>query len=244
VQNTAGLLNPCVRSVSAFFPCYNDSNTIRQLVETVSAELRQDVPEFEVIIVDDGSTDGSAEVLEEMSSSLGVRVVTHGRNLGYGSALRSGFAASRFDWVFYTDGDGQYDPSEVRQVIATASEGVDWVQGFKISRSDNLIRGVVGSLYNFTVKLLFGLRMKDVDCDFRMMRRSLLQSVGMSCATGAICLEMMWRFQRRGARFSEVAVHHYPRKYGRSQFFRFRHVSAALLDLARLYLRLRLRRAD
>ena len=151
-----------------------------------------------------------------------VRVVHHQRNRGYGGALRSGFAAATRELVFYTDGDAQYDPAEMALLWEAFDDGVDLVNGYKISRSDPLHRIVIGRIYHHTVKLLFGLRVRDVDCDFRLMRRSIFDRVTLEKNSGVICLEMMKKIQDAGFRIAEVPVHHYHRAYGRSQFFNFR----------------------
>ena len=151
-----------------------------------------------------------------------VEVVHHERNRGYGGALRSGFAAATRELVFYTDGDAQYDPAEMEALWDAFDDDVDLVNGYKISRSDPLHRIVIGRIYHHTVKLLFGLKVRDVDCDFRLMRRSIFDRVALEKNSGVICLEMMKKIQDAGFRIAEVPVHHYHRAYGRSQFFNFR----------------------
>ena len=106
-----------------------------------------------------------------------LRIVDHGVNRGYGAALRSGFAAARGEWVFYTDGDGQYDPAELERLIAQVSDEVDVVQGWKLGRNDSALRAVVGRAYHHAVRLLFGLPVRDTDCDFRLIRASALERV-------------------------------------------------------------------
>ena len=140
----------------------------------------------------------------------------HPRNRGYGGALRSGFAAASRDLVFYTDGDAQYDPSEMSVLWERFAEDVDLVNGYKISRSDPFHRIVIGRIYHHTVKLLFGLRVRDVDCDFRLMRRSIFDTVTLEKNSGVICLEMMKKIQDAGFRVAEVPVHHYHRAFGRA----------------------------
>lgn len=229
-------MSRAVASVSAFFPCYDDAPTIGGLVERVDAVLAELGIEHEVIVVDDGSTDGSVALLERMRSDLPrLRIVVHGENRGYGAALRSGFAASTREWVFYTDGDGQYDPAEVRALVERAGADVDVVQGYKTSRSDPWPRRVVGRAYHHAVRLLFGLPVRDTDCDFRLIRRSLLERVPLRHSSGVICVEMLRRFRDAGARFAEVPVHHYPRLHGRSRFFRPGRVARSLADVVGLW---------
>jgi glycosyltransferase involved in cell wall biosynthesis len=235
-----------IRSLSAFFPCFNDAPTIAGLVRTVSATLGELGVAHEVIVVDDGSTDDSLAVLEALRDEVPeLRIVEHGVNRGYGAALRSGFAASRGEWVFYTDGDGQYDPAELERLIAQVGPGVDVVQGFKLGRNDSALRALVGRAYHHTVRVLFDLPVRDTDCDFRLIRASALDRVRLRHSSGVICVEMLRKLDRAGAQFTEVGVHHYARRFGRSQFFRFGRVARSLLDVARLWVELVvLRRRD
>lgn len=232
-----------VRSLSVFFPCYNDAPTIGELVRRTASHIEALGIDHEVIVVNDGSTDASGRVLRDLRDEVPVlRVVDHGTNRGYGAALRSGFAAAQHEWVFYTDGDGQYDPAEVSRLIARVSDEVDVVQGWKLGRNDPWPRAVIGRTYHHFVRLLFGLPVRDTDCDFRLVRRSLLDEVTLRHSSGVICVEMVKKFDRAGARFVEVGVHHYPRPFGRSQFFRVRRIAESLRDLAALWWNLVVRR--
>jgi glycosyltransferase involved in cell wall biosynthesis len=222
--------------LSVFFPAYNDSGTIASLVITALHAARELTPDFEIIIVNDGSADATAQIADELARTYPeVRVVHHQRNRGYGGALRSGFAAATRELVFYTDGDAQYDPREMAVLWAAFRDGVDLVNGYKISRSDPLHRIVIGRIYHHTVKILFGLKVRDVDCDFRLLRRSIFDRVHLEKSSGVICLEMMKKIQDAGFAISEVPVHHYHRAHGRSQFFNFRRLFKTAIDVARLW---------
>jgi glycosyltransferase involved in cell wall biosynthesis len=164
------------------------------------------------------------------------------RNRGYGGALRSGFATATKEFVFYTDGDAQYDPAEMTRLWEQMGPEVDWVNGYKISRSDPWHRIVIGRIYHHTVKTLFGLKVRDVDCDFRLMRRAIFDVVTLEKDSGVICLEMMKKFQDAGFRVAEVPVHHYHRTHGRSQFFNVRRVARTGVDVLKLWWRLVVRR--
>jgi glycosyltransferase involved in cell wall biosynthesis len=229
--------------LSVFFPAYNDSGTIASLVITALQTARALTPDFEVIIVDDGSADATAQIADELARTYPeVKVVHHGRNRGYGGALQSGFGAASHEFVFYTDGDAQYDPAEMTRLWSALGDNVDLVNGYKISRSDPMHRIVIGRLYHHTVKLLFGLKVRDVDCDFRLLRRSIFQRVTLEKTSGVICLEMMKKIQDAGFRIAEVPVHHYHRAYGKSQFFNFSRLFKTGVDVAKLWLALVVRR--
>jgi glycosyltransferase involved in cell wall biosynthesis len=228
-----------------FFPAYNDSGTIASLVIGALHTARRLTPDFEVIIVNDGSADATAEIADELARTYPeVRVVHHPRNRGYGGALRSGFSAATRDLVFYTDGDAQYDPAEMTLLWDRfmAAEDVDLVNGYKISRSDPMHRIVIGRIYHHTVKRLFGLKVRDVDCDFRMMRRSIFERVTLEKNSGVICLEMMKKITDAGFRIVEVPVHHYHRAHGKSQFFNFGRLFKTAVDVAGLWVQLVIRR--
>lgn len=229
-------------SISAFFPCYNDAGTIADLVTSVGDTLRSLTDDFEVIVVNDGSTDSSGDVLADLQVRLPyLRVVTHESNRGYGGALRSGFAAATKDLVFYTDGDAQYDPRELAALHAELTPEFDVVQGWKLARSDAFHRKLIGGLYQRFVRFAFGLSVRDVDCDFRLIRRVVLQSIPLTCDTGCITVELMSRIERAGFAIREMPVHHYPRRYGHSQFFSVRRIGETLWQLAGLWLSLEFR---
>ena len=228
-----------VKGLSVFFPAYNDSGTIASLVITALHSARKLTPDFEVIVVNDGSADKTAEILDELARTYPeVRVVHHERNRGYGGALRTGFATATRELVFYTDGDAQYDPAEMELLWRRLDDSVDVVNGYKISRSDPMHRIVIGRIYHHTVKLLFGLGVRDVDCDFRLIRRSVFDKVRLEKDSGVICLEMMKKITDAGFRIAEVPVHHYHRAYGKSQFFNFRRLFRTGVDVFKLWLAL------
>ena len=229
--------------LSIFFPAYNDSGTIASLVITALRTARRLTPDHEVIVVNDGSADGTAEILEELASIYPqVRIVTHEQNRGYGGALRSGFASATRELIFYTDGDAQYDPSEMEALWRRFDQNVDLVNGYKISRSDPLHRVIIGRVYHHLVKTLFRLTVRDVDCDFRMMRRSIFDKVQLEKNSGVICLEMMKKITDGRFRIAEVPVHHYHRAYGKSQFFNFRRLYRTAIDVMKLWWALVVRR--
>lgn len=231
--------NPQVTSITACFPCYNDARTIGQLVADAFATLDPLVPDVQVVVANDGSSDDSREVLDRLAADEPrLTVVHHDRNRGYGGALISAFGAATKEWIVYTDGDAQYDATEFADLVAVVTPGTDIVQGWKISRGDPWHRKLIGRTYHHTVKALFGLQVRDTDCDFRLFRRSLLTRAPLTRTSGVICVEMMRKFQTVGAGFIEVPVHHYPRPHGRSQFFRLPAVSRSAYQLGRLWVRL------
>ena len=229
--------------LTVFFPAYNDAGTIPSMVIGAVIAARQITDDFEVVVVNDGSQDATKEVLEELSRMCpALRVVEHPENRGYGAALRTGFASATKEFVFYTDGDAQYDPRELVALWGLMTPGVDLVNGYKIGRSDPLHRIVIGRVYHQIVKLLFGLQVRDVDCDFRLMRRSIFERVHLEKSSGVICLELMKKVQDAGCGIVEAPVHHFHRAYGKSQFFNFRRIVRTLFDILKLWVALVWRR--
>jgi glycosyltransferase involved in cell wall biosynthesis len=232
-----------VRSVSVFFPAYNDANSLPSLIEAVFAVLRRRIDDYEVIIVNDGSTDGAAELLDGLVPHYRplLRVITHPHNLGYGAALRTGFAAATKDWIFYTDGDGQYDPTELELLLDAVGSETDLVNGYKIQRRDPWHRVVIGDIYNRCARSMFRIPIRDIDCDFRLIRRELMDRLDLQSTSGAICPELVRKLDLTTAEIAEVPVSHYRRVHGRSQFFRWQSLATTFFQLSRLLFQLVLR---
>jgi glycosyltransferase involved in cell wall biosynthesis len=223
--------------VSVFFPAYNDANSIAKLVSDAFSVLRTLTDDYEVIVINDGSRDNTGQILADLQCQYSPHlvVVTHEQNRGYGGALRSGFGAATKDLVFYTDGDGQYDVRELPKLIEKMASDVGLVNGFKLERNDPRHRIWIGSVYNAFARFLFRVRIRDIDCDFRLIRREVLKDIQLSSTSGTICVELVRKIELTPWRVVEVGVHHYPRLHGRSQFFRFRSLLTTLYQLTRLY---------
>jgi glycosyltransferase involved in cell wall biosynthesis len=172
-------------------------------------------------------------VITALQSRFGPRlhVVRHAENRGYGGALRSGFRASTKEFVFYTDGDAQYDMADLPKLVERMKPGIGLVNGYKISRSDAWYRVLLGTTYLFVVRHMFWLKIKDVDCDFRLMRRSVLRNLELTTDSGAICVELVRKIQDTGCEIVQVPVRHLPRLHGSSQFFRFKNLWRTITDL-------------
>lgn len=223
--------------ISVFFPAYNDAPSLPGLLERTFRTLENSAEDYEVIVVNDGSRDETAAVLERLSGVYGdrLRIVTHPVNRGYGGALRSGFAAARKPLVFYTDGDGQYDPGELPKLLERMRPGIGLVNGYKLERHDPWHRVVIGKVYNQFARFLFRIRIRDIDCDFRLIRRELLENLELTSTSGTICVELVRKIEISGCGVAEVGVHHYERRHGRSQFFRWRSLFRTFRQLVVLY---------
>lgn len=226
--------------LSVFFPAYNDEKTIGNLVEKAFQILPSVAQRYEVIVVNDGSIDKTAQVLENLAQKYqNFSVITHNKNQGYGGALKSGFRTAKGDYVFYTDGDGQYDVGELPKLVDKIDEGIDLVNGYKIKRGDSLFRIIVGQLYALWVRLFLGIRFADVDTDFRLFRKSILEKISLTRDSGAICAEILAKIQKVKGVIVSVPVHHYHRKYGSSQFFWPKRILKTIIDDLWLWRKLR-----
>jgi glycosyltransferase involved in cell wall biosynthesis len=227
------------RSISAFFPAFNDEGTIAHMVAEALAMLPALTDDYEVLVVNDGSADGTSAVLDELARRESrVRVIHHAENRGYGAALASGFRHASKDLIFYTDGDGQYDVRELGRLMPLMTDEVEVVNGYKGKRADRAHRVVLGEVYKRLARWLFRLPIRDVDCDFRLLRREAIQQIELTSASGVVCTEMIYKLHRIGCRFAEVPVHHHPRRCGRSQFFTPRRVARMAVDFFLLWVKL------
>ncbi|MCG2789427.1 MAG: glycosyltransferase family 2 protein [Actinomycetia bacterium] len=223
-------------TISAFFPVYNDWGTISSMVFLVNGVLEKVAKDYEIILVDDGSRELTKRVLEELLKKVDkLRVITRPRNGGYGAALKTGFYNARYELIFYTDGDAQYNPEELELLVEKFSKDVDVVNGYKISRSDPPYRIILGKLYHWIARMMFGFKIRDVDCDFRLMRRSIFDGLVLEYDSGVICVEMISKMTKKGYRFVEVPVHHYYRMSGKSEFFNFKRIFIVSQNLIKLW---------
>ena len=219
--------------ISAFFPAYNDEGTIKLMVERLHKVLKKVAKDYEIIIIDDCSPDKSGEIADEIAKKdKKVIVIHHKKNRGYGGALKSGFNTARKELIFYTDGDAQYDVAELEKLIPFIDK-FGMVNGYKMNRADGLGRTIIGKLYNFFIgSLLFSLKVKDMDCDFRLMKKEIFNKIKLESDNGSICLELVKKVQNAGYIIENVPVHHYPRIHGKSQFFKLSKILKSISGLS------------
>jgi glycosyltransferase involved in cell wall biosynthesis len=227
-------------SLSIFFPVYNEAEALPQLIERSLEVLGTlGLKEYEVIIVDDGSIDGSAAIADEcVKKNSHVRAIHHEHNSGYGAALVTGFGAASFEWVAYTDGDGQFDLGDIRKFFEPSSR-VDVVLGYRRVRNDHLGRRFNAWLWGRLVRITLGIKVKDLDCGFKLFRTSRVQNLGMLRTRGAvISAELLVRLKKAGCSWEQVEVEHYPRHGGTPTGASLRVIARAMRELVWLRLRL------
>lgn len=223
-------------SISAIFPCFNDAKSIGGLIKNTNNLLRKSTKDYEIIVVEDASKDNSREVLKKLSRRYKrLKVFYHKKNKGYGATLRSGFKKAAKNLIFYTDGDGQYDPKELPLLLSLMTDDINFVNGIKMPRHDPTYRIIIGNIYSFLARWTFWLPIFDVDCDFRLIRRSLLRKIKLKKNSGTICIELVKKAQKAGAKFRQVSVHHYERPFGQSQFFQPKHLLTTFAELFSLW---------
>lgn len=221
-------------SISVFFPCYNEQANVAKVAEQAVGVLEGLGADYEILIVDDGSADGTGRIADEIAAGNDrIRVIHHERNLGYGAALQSGFRAARKELVFYTDGDGQFDLAEMPALLPLMAD-YDIVSGYRINRQDNLVRKINGWLWTKVTGLVFSLNIRDIDCAFKLYRRRIFDEITMESTGALIDTEILARAVRKGYTVAQKGVHHYPRTAGRQSGASLRVVLRAFKELWQL----------
>jgi glycosyltransferase involved in cell wall biosynthesis len=221
-------------SISVFFPCYNEQDNITRVVEQALTVLEKLNADFEVIIVNDGSSDGTGQIADEIAGQKDrVKVVHHRTNLGYGAALQSGFKAATKELVFYTDGDGQFDINEMPPLLRLM-EQYDIVSCYRLNRQDNLIRKINGWCWTKLVCLLFGMKIRDIDCAFKLYKREIFDNIKLVSAGALIDAEILARAVRKGYRVTQQGIYHYPRTAGAQTGANLRVILRAFKELLKL----------
>lgn len=224
-------------SLSLFFPALNDARILPELIKKADDIAKKCSHNYEIIVINDGSTDNTKEVLEDLKKQYpALTAIHHKNNEGYGGALIVGFNRATKEWIFYTDGDGQYNPKELVKLVDAVDDNTDIVNGYKMNREDSLTRRGTGWMYNKLLQLIYHPPVSDVDCDFRLIRSSVLKKLKLSSHSGLICLELVLKLKKTGAIFKEVGVSHHKRKFGKSQFFNPKHLFSTLREHIIFYL--------
>lgn len=219
-------------SLTIFFPFYNEVDHVEALANTALQVGRKYTDDLEVILVDDGSRDGTAELIDRLAAEHPdeVRAVHNETNGGYGSALKLGFRSATKDWIFYTDGDAQFDLNELDRIVTLAGEK-RVVSAYRLNRKDTLLRKINAGLWGLLIRTLFGLRVRDIDCAFKLYPRAFVESVELKSDGALIDTEMLARAQRLGYDIVQTGVTHHPRTAGESSGGNIRVIFKAFKEL-------------
>jgi glycosyltransferase involved in cell wall biosynthesis len=223
-----------VPSLTVFFPAFNEEGIIEKTVRDAVATCAPLADDLEVVVVDDGSADGTAAIVERIAAAdARVRLLRHERNRGYGAALRTGFAGARKEFVFFSDADGQFDLNELPGSLAMLDQA-PVVVGYRIKRNDPPHRLFIAKTYNLIVRTMFGLRVRDIDCAFKLFRRAVFERITLESNGAFISSELLIKLRRSGVQIVERGVHHYPRTTGYSKGANVGVILKTIRDILRL----------
>ncbi len=224
-----------VNSISVFFPCYNEQDNIERVAKATVELLESLHLDYEVILVDDGSKDNTGKIADKLAAENNrIKAIHHSPNKGYGAALQSGFKAATKEYVFYTDGDGQFDIKELPHLFKYVPE-YDIVTGFRIKRQDNFMRKLNAFCWTTMVNILFGMRIKDMDCAFKLYKRKIFDEITLKSTGALINTEIFARFNNKGYKVYQLGVHHYPRTAGTQTGANIKVILRAFKELFALY---------
>jgi glycosyltransferase involved in cell wall biosynthesis len=224
--------------LSIVLPAYNEAANIELAVARAGEVARRHCADYEVIVVDDGSTDRTADLVRGLAADDdAVRLVQHPRNLGYGGALKSGFQAAKLDLIFFTDADNQFDLEEISEFL-NLIQSVDVVAGYRIKRCDPASRRAMARAWNYLVRALFYVPVRDIDCAFKLFRREVFDGLELDSVGAMVNTELMVKLGRSGFRVVEVGVTHFPRTAGTPRGARPSVIIRAFIELSRMHRRL------
>jgi len=231
---------PTKKALSVILPAYNEEGNVERAVRSSAEAVASLVEDFEIVAVDDGSRDQTPSILARLREELGIRlaVVTHETNLGYGTALRAGFDAARGRLVFYTDADNQFDLKELVDFLPLTEE-YDAILGYRVGRQDGSFRLMVSNGYNALASFAFGMKVRDLNCSFKLFRREALTSIHLEEDHFFIDTEIVIQLHRAGYRYTQKGVRHYPRTAGKSTV-KLSDVPFTFAALLKLWVKLRL----
>jgi glycosyltransferase involved in cell wall biosynthesis len=222
-------------SLSIFFPCYNEEQNIGLLIQQAQELAPQIASKHEILVINDGSVDKTAQVVKHLAQNdEHIRLIEHPKNLGYGMSLRTGFANAKSEWVFFTDGDGQFDLNQLKEFIpATRSSTV--VIGYRTNRAEGSLRALNARLFKLFIDVLFRVHVRDIDCAFKLLKTDLIQSLPLQSSGAMISAEILYRLKKKHLKVTQLPVRHLPRKYGQPSGNNIKVILKAFYEAFRLY---------
>ena len=237
-----------IDEMSVFFPCYNEEKNIKNTVSKAISVLTEVAKKWEIVLINDGSKDNTAKVLEEIKSNnpKEISIITHNPNRGYGAALKSGLYNCKYQWIAFTDSDGQFDFSEITKFIDKQKETKsDIVIGYYLSRKVSKATILTSKIWEIIVFILFGLKVTDIDCGFKLINKKVVETIPkLEAERGAfISSEFLIKSRKAGFKITELGVHHYPRVEGQATGRNIKVIIKSFTDLFRLWYKINFKRA-
>lgn len=229
-----------ISSLSVFFPCFNEEPNVELFVEEALNILPNIAKKFEIIVVNDGSSDGTGKIATSLArKNPFIRAIHHKRNLGYGAALRSGFQAARYDWVFFTDGDLQFRLSQLKKLIPH-TEKYDVIIGYRKKRAEGAFRALNARLFKLYIDILFRVHVRDIDCAFKLFKTDVIQSLDLTSSGAFISAEFLYKLKKKHELFKQIPVDHHERQYGSPTGNNPKVIIKAGLEALRLYVSMKI----
>lgn len=224
-----------IKTLSVFFPVFNEEKNIPLFVNEILDILPNIADKFEIIIINDGSNDSSKKIAENISRKYkNIKIVNHKKNLGYGAALKTGFKASIYEWVFFTDGDLQFDISQIKNFIKETDK-FDVIIGYRKNRADGKIRTLNANLFKLYINMLFRLHVKDIDCAFKLIRAKKIKELDLISSGAFTTAEFLYKLKKKGINFKQLPVSHYQRRFGKQSGNNPKVIIKAGLEALKLY---------
>lgn len=236
-------VNP-LESLSVFFPIYNEVANLAPLIEVAEQVLPDLAKKYECLLINDGSNDGSAELAENLiEGKKHWRLISHPKNLGYGEVLKTGIREAKYQWLFFTDGDLQFDLGELSRFLAY-TEKFSVIIGYRQERAEGWRRSLNASLFKIYIDLLFRLHVKDIDCAFKLIKTDLLKNLELNSGSAFTSSEILYRLKKTGVKFKELPVKHYPRRYGKASGANLKVIVKACYQALKTYLKIKFKVAN
>lgn len=231
--------NKKLSSLSVFFPCYNEEENLPVILNQALLVLPKVAKKYEIIVVNDGSSDDTKKVAQKFASQFpNIKVISHQTNKGYGAAIRTGINESANEWIFFTDGDGQFDLNELDFFVENKDKFMA-ILGYRRSRAEGLRRALFAKLYKLYIDLLFRVHVKDIDCAFKLIKAEELKQLSLFSSGAFISSEILYKLKKKHIKFKQLPVNHYSRKFGSSTGANLRVIVIGLWEPLKLYLRMK-----